>query len=785
MPQPPIIGSSGSYNNPRGNPRHGRTASGQAFQNVQAAVGNAYLLEDIAAGAEGLVRFVDRATNEIDTVMTPMTAKNISQRDFAKSSIMTFFRLPGITAPLLLVGDENDPIITPDPLPPVGAFMIDTTIGYVDDLEEETTIHITRTGTPTVTDGFLISDPDPGGDGSGDYVVQMRFGAGIGEPGQALTIDVGDSDVTDTTGAIPPANVPEVTGTLTALNDFFTGATTGFITGTVEPNRVYTLNISVEAPDGRTSSQIYYLVTFPPEAPIYVDSTLNLYVSVSGDDTDGDGTTGNPYATVNRALNDLNRRILSPDTVANIVVKDGTIAESASIVIEHPNGINVNITGENTYSKSMTSVQSSSGAAGAWSVIINLNNVTNIAVGDYAIIYTASGGTLPTYIAGCHEITNVDSGNSRITLASKHLAATAPSGNVAATVTIVKSILEFTDTHGITLNSNSTLGSVTKCVLVGSGSSFHYGINSFAGGICNLGASVGFSNWHAGVSSQGSGVVTGQFASSWSDYGAWLFDHGVIYSFSNSVISGCPVGLGVFRMSEAQFESSLITGCTTGCESAICACADLYNTDITGPVTWGVFVVNHSYLNIETGSTEAGSAGTANIPSDVLAPDGSYIHFNTCPDKSLKLAADSAITNLSEQSLTGMSFSVVAGEKWTVEIEGACSGNNTTGDMAINLMNSGTWVAARSNYQGTRYNGGGTLTADAATAFSSTTRLAASPGVTVGNGDGNIYPFRFTAQFDVDGTGTVSLVWGNAAAAAGRTSTLYAGARLRARRLKA
>jgi hypothetical protein len=784
MPSP-IIGSSGSYNNPRGNPRHGRTSAGQNFKNFQAAVGNAYLLEDIAAGDEGEVRFVDPATNEIDMVMTPIVARNISQRDYAKSSIMSYFRLPGITPPLLLVGDENDPEVLNVGHDPVGEALIDTNFGYIDGLSEAgSTVHFTDTGTPLAISRVSFSDPDPGGDDSGLYEVTLFFAAGIDGPLQELVIDVGDSDVTDETSPLPPANIPTISGTLGALNEFFAGDTTGSITGTVLPNRLYTLHIGITAPDGRSSSDTYYLVTFE-KSPTLINSTTTIWVADDGNNVTGDGSEGNPYATVTKALSTLDDVVIAPDVFVNIIIKDGTITQTASIIVNHPNGDRISIAGQNTYSKSMTSVQSSSGSAGAWSVIVNLNNVTNIEVGDYVIILTATGGTRPTYIAGCHEVTNVDSVNSRITLASKHLAATAPSGAVTATVTVIKSVIKFAGgLHGISVANNASIGSVSKVAIVGAGTAFRYGADLFSGGSFRSGGSLGFSNWYAGVSVGASALFSGSFASSFSNYGAWLFDHGVIYAFSGYVISGCSVGVGCYRSSAAQVEFGLITGCTTGAESTVDATLSLFGATLTGNTSLGVFAANHAYVNIESASVEAATNGATNIPVNLISSDGSYIHSTTNVDKEMKLASDFTVTNASEQVVTGMTFPVVAGEQWIVEVEGSASGNNTTGDAAVNLMNTGTWVAARSNYDGIRYNGSGTLTTDAATAFSSTTRLAATTGLVCANGDGSIYPFRFVSQFDVSGSGTVQLVFGNSSASAGRSSTLYAGCRMSARRIK-
>jgi hypothetical protein len=51
----------------------------------------------------------------------------------------------------------------------------------------------------------------------------------------------------------------------------------------------------------------------------------------------------------------------------------------------------------------VTSVQSSSGSTGAWSYVLNVNDVSHIAVNDYVIISAAAGGTTPGKINGVHK----------------------------------------------------------------------------------------------------------------------------------------------------------------------------------------------------------------------------------------------------------------------------------------------------------------------------------------------------------------------------------------------
>ncbi len=819
MPQPPIIGSSGSYNNPRGNPRHGRTASGQAFQNVNQSVGNAYLLENIAAGAEGEVRFIDRATSEIDTVMTPITAKNIGQVDFDKSSIVTYFRLPGISTPLLLVGEANNP--DSGTLPPLGSISPNDFINVVEMLDDEI-IDLTSDL------GFFLSfsDPDPGGDGSGDYTVTMLSSAG------GFTITPGDSGTTDTTPVTPPPHNYQVTGTLDELNALFSNQTTGTVTTSVAPNTIATWTIGIVAPDGRSSGATYHVVGWKSVAA-FIENNMSIYVRTTGDDTTGDGSTGNPYLTVQKAFDTLTDKRISPSATVSIIVGDGAFAES-SLVMKHPDSARITLSGENLPTTTVSSIQSSSGAAGAWSIILNVASVANIAVGDYIQMLAPTGGTLPTYLAGCHVVTNRDATNTRITITSTHKKGTAPSGSVTGTIQIFKTRLTFASGNGLTINPNITMGTVSNIVFVGAAASIGL---SVTGGFAQI-TNCGFSNWATGVfpSRCGEVIFTASSISNCTSAGALVYTNGLFNGGTTSVISGCATGVAATYNGNSINDSELITGCdvalfcstagriqaasarVTGCTgigvqcffagaiyaSAITVdrCATGLEADsggivyaasatITNNTGFGVYALTNGMI-VVTSATFTGNGGTANFFFDTIQRDGANIissPFFQEPELGwffdYRLANDLTITNQAEQDVPGLSWIATAGEVWEIEMRGVASGSDATGDAAVNLMTTGTWVAARSNYQGTSYNGAAALTATAATAFSSTTRMVATTGLPVANGGTGVdYPFKISALVTVDGTGTMKMVFGNAAAAVGRTSTLRAGARLVGRKIR-
>lgn len=206
-------------------------------------------------------------------------------------------------------------------------------------------------------------------------------------------------------------------------------------------------------------------------APLSIISeNLTLYITVSGSDITGDGlTVETAWETPHRALNFLGNYWISSTSVVTIQAGDGAFTLTTPMEIKHPCGNLIQLAGTNVYTKTMTSVQSSSGSATAYSIIINLDSVTDVAVNDYVIIHTASGGTNPQRILGCHKVTNVDTGNNRITITSNNFVGV-PSGAVAATVVVFKTMFFGSDCVVLSIPASERFGDINKCVFVaGSG----------------------------------------------------------------------------------------------------------------------------------------------------------------------------------------------------------------------------------------------------------------------------------------------------------------------------
>lgn len=334
---------------------------------------------------------------------------------------------------------------------------------------------------------------------------------------------------------------------------------------------------------------------------ITTDTTYYVDGSVGGDDVDGDGSALAPWETLSHALDVLRPYRIAPDVTVTIQLEDGTYTLTSPIEdLAHEGALKIK--GKNTYTKSMSSVQSSSGSAGNYSVILNLDDVTNVTTSDYAIILTASGGTNPTYLVEVHDITNVDSVNNRITINSKHSAGV-PSGAVSASVIILKSTLFFVGCTGI----NNAKISLENVIIRGDGTASTNGIYTNSAivtaispvGILGFGQTGIYTSLSGDVRADsialsGNGVV-----------GAYIFE-GSRASLSSAVISGNASGLACLYQALALCQSAIITGngpygvqCLRMAEVKILyAVLNAHTTDIYAGAYGYVMAVSASYSTV-------------------------------------------------------------------------------------------------------------------------------------------------------------------------------------------
>ena len=178
-------------------------------------------------------------------------------------------------------------------------------------------------------------------------------------------------------------------------------------------------------------------------------------------------------------------------------------------------------------------------------------------------------------------------------------------------------------------------------------------------------------------------------------------------------------------------------------------------------------------------TTATGVLSTATDGTDYLSPASGEKW-----DVVATLAADFTVTNAVLQDVTGFTGAITTGLVYEVEVIGADSANDITGDIAVALAATGTWTVLGSWFEGVIHSASsGNAVVQGVTAFASTTLSTASPGLTIDHGDGATRPFRLRYFFACSGNGNAKLQMGNVNAAAGRTSTLKTGTTFRLRRV--
>jgi len=333
------------------------------------------------------------------------------------------------------------------------------------------------------------------------------------------------------------------------------------------------------------SISIYKLkkVALPTGAANHIDEDLTLYLSTTGNDTTGNGTLNSPWKTLATAWDYLQGKTIHTDNNVTIKYLDGIHTISSLLDnLTHPCSSNIVISGETVLDRSITSVQSSSGSAGAYSVIFNVNSVTDIEVGDFVLVANdAANGTNYSYACGVHEVTNVDSGNTRITVTSKHRKG-APSGSVTASFKCFKTVLNCTEGF-IRLTGNNV---IQLKDFVAKGTTTDSGLAATNGASIICSSPIGISGFSACVSCLYGASVT------FSDCGASGGNSAIVYTFSaavlhatNAVFSGSVLshGLLVYNNGTAHCNAVVTTGHTgNGVVSAYNSFAYVVDSTSTG-----------------------------------------------------------------------------------------------------------------------------------------------------------------------------------------------------------
>lgn len=210
-----------------------------------------------------------------------------------------------------------------------------------------------------------------------------------------------------------------------------------------------------------------------------ITSSTKYYVSPSGSDVTGQGTSLAPWRSVNTALLYLQDYWIASNVTVTIELADGLNLHSNVIDITHPCGDRIIIKGANEYSVNITALVSATIATTVdefayWTVVLSVGSTHNITTDSYLLVHTLPTAVSPMYglggLFGCHEITNVDEANGRITLTviqSKYIDTPTPVQIPSTSAYIMKSVIETLDYNALQVDYGNKLGLLHNVVLLG------------------------------------------------------------------------------------------------------------------------------------------------------------------------------------------------------------------------------------------------------------------------------------------------------------------------------
>jgi hypothetical protein len=280
--------------------------------------------------------------------------------------------------------------------------------------------------------------------------------------------------------------------------------------------------------------------------PSLISANVSFYVTTTGNDTTGNGSSGSPWATLGHALAFLNNYTISPAATVTINIAAGSYTSGSQIPVNHPQGSQIVIVGV-VFTTTITGVTSfSAPSGGTATAVLAVGLTTNMVAGDYLLIQVPpTGGSYGYNLCGCHKITTVGSGTSvTVTVNTYAASAHVPTGTTGLTgnITILKTHLIFSGSSGLQLTSSASsfnLGTLANVVLVGPGSGTSY--DGIIGGNINCNTAVGLSAWGIGV----------------------LSDSGANTSLVQVVCSGCGTGFQITFGSYANLQGAVANGCTS------------------------------------------------------------------------------------------------------------------------------------------------------------------------------------------------------------------------------
>ena len=263
--------------------------------------------------------------------------------------------------------------------------------------------------------------------------------------------------------------------------------------------------------------------------PLALTGNETVYVRTTGNDTTGDGSSGSPFASLERTIEYLGGLYIG-DYEVTVDIGEGVFNEAGTLTFQHPfgsqvtfEGVSEQITSQNTNSIGSTGTYLGFNNLYRYDVTFILPVGKSVSVGDYIAVREVSGGTNNQCLYGMHYVSAWNGGTRQATVQVVYRnGAPKASGTVTCTIELVKTVIAFNNKNGMKIGGTYTGGVWKGLVLQGnyntSNTSAKYGVWALNTGVVSIGG-ASTSGWAIGVVGFQTGLYAQNNALIFADYG--------------------------------------------------------------------------------------------------------------------------------------------------------------------------------------------------------------------------------------------------------------------------
>lgn len=374
--------------------------------------------------------------------------------------------------------------------------------------------------------------------------------------------------------------------------------------------------------------------------PLSLLDSVDLYVGISGSDAHGNGTSDNPFFSLERAHKALFNYRPTPSATINVYIQEG-IYNVDTFRPNYPFGSNVAWTGAyedfgagqislSNYS-SVTSAPAEATELQYYDIDCTFPTDTEAAVGQFVLILQPSGGTNNPATRGLHKIIAWDSGTFTATVRVWQVNGVAEqaSGTITASGSIIKTVFKSTGNMLEIIGAISG-GTWNGLVFEGTGTAEYAvsrGIELKLGGNMSGGTRLGMHNYQVGArTSVGSSLLGQGISASKCKVDGMLANQGMIDNVGGGIINGCGTAgvgcnTGFLRHRSYIHSSGSVAAVLVGNNGTIDVVSSTIHYDTGSSVA--LRAREHSTI-VSNGSTISGFT-TNRDPSSNPGSEGSYI----------------------------------------------------------------------------------------------------------------------------------------------------------------